>query len=98
MGKRLTIALAVFALVAVPLAIYVTGYFALGERSEWLVISSAGALTQAKGVPPELIRRTYSQQWMKTAFQPTAKIEAWLRGVRVEATWATYEDSYRRFP
>jgi hypothetical protein len=36
-GNRLTIALVVFALIVIPFAVYVGGYFLLGERQDWYV-------------------------------------------------------------
>ena len=80
MGKRLTVALAVFAFLAVLLGTYTLGYFWLGKYVELDLSDSA----RPAGVV--LIERVYPQQWMKVAFRPAAKAENWLRGVLVVVT------------
>lgn len=83
MGKRLTVALAIFALVAVPLAIYVAGYFLLGERNDFHH-SGGGNPTGTM-----TIQRTYPQQWMAVIYRPTGRVEKWARGagVDVDVLW-----------
>jgi len=79
MGKRLTIALAVFASLAVTLGAYVAGYFWLGVQRD--LIHSVG---YPKPGDPSVSTRIYPQRWMATAFHPAAKIEGWLRGIEAE--------------
>lgn len=69
MGKRLTIALAVFALIAVPLAAYVGGYFWLGDF--YSAVRPAGRL---------FIVREYPHRWQAQAFIPAARLEALIGG------------------
>jgi len=69
MGKRLTIALAVFALVVVPMTAYVAGYFWLGEYT-WF---------QSPG-REVIVERHYRHRWLAILFAPAAKVEELLRG------------------
>jgi hypothetical protein len=78
-SRRLTAALAVFALVAVPLGAYVAGYFWLGERHD---------LTHSLENELASIERAYPKQWMVTIYQPAGKAEEACRGVEVDVTWA----------
>ena len=75
LGKRLTIALAVFALVVMPLAIYTAGYFWLGQVSELPPVFSS---------QPPLTKRVYPRQWIATIYGPAGRLEAKCRGIRVE--------------
>lgn len=59
-GRRVTMALAIFALIAVPLGAHVLGYFWLGERMDYHH-SGAGAATGSM-----TIERTYTYEWMAT--------------------------------
>lgn len=67
MGKRLTIALVVFALVAVPLAIYVVGYFGLCASYDEVI-----------GEP--VVIREYRYPWQVAAFGPAAWVEELVTG------------------
>lgn len=62
-------ALVIFALVVVPLGLYVTGYFYLGKRIDY---------------PGGPIERTYSRDWHATVFEPAGKLEAWVRSRPVQ--------------
>lgn len=86
MGKRLTLALAVFALIVIPLAIYTAGYFCLPENVYWF-IDGCAQTSPVPGIEVQTIERQYPQLWMVTAFRPATKLEGWLRGVEVQATW-----------
>lgn len=95
MGKRLTIALAVFALVVVPLAIYTAGHLLL-PRTFILwggVATFAEEFDAAEFGNPKIdaIERQYPQQWMTTAFRPATKLgdgcevlRCWRHGVRAD--------------
>ena len=73
MGKRLTLALAVFALVAVLLGTYVAGYLWLGEREDW----------PSDEVGDEVTVRLYHREWQATVFRPAGTIESLASGVKV---------------
>ena len=83
MGKRLTIALAVFALVAVPLAAYSGWYLWLGERTFWYV----------KGTGRNMVHSTepldggdietlvyFEHDWQATLFSAAGRAESLIRG------------------
>jgi hypothetical protein len=74
-ARYITISLIVFALVAVPTAIYTAGYVWLGEFRQAPVVFGAA------------IERAYPQAWMANAFEPAARFEGWLRGVDTHTTW-----------
>jgi len=78
MGKRLTIAMTAFVLLAVLLGTYVAGYFWLGERvdAEW-----NGRIVATS--------RCYRHQWMASVFKSAAEVESRLTDIRVET--GTYE-------
>jgi hypothetical protein len=76
MGKPLTIALALFALVAIPLGAYVGGDFWLGEAFGYFVVNKD---------QPYSIERDYDHLWQRDIFQPAAKVEGWVRGIEVLA-------------
>jgi hypothetical protein len=98
-GKRLTIALAIFALIVVPLAIYTTGYLLLPQRVEWADDGFGYAASRPPTSSVEVIERVYPQQWMTAAFGPAAKLEGHLRGIEVQATWrATSANGWKRLP
>ena len=82
MGKRVTIALAVFALIVVPLSIYTAGYLFLGNRAE---------VYDYQGTLPVAVYRIYPQRWMKAVYQPAGGVEQWLRGIEVEVSWEREE-------
>src|SRR6187549_168762 len=73
-GKRLTIALVVFALVAVLLGTYVGGYFWLGRAVYW----SNGGVS---------IARFYPQEWIARSYEPASRVEGWIRGAQVTVNW-----------
>ena len=73
-GKSLTIALGVFALLAVLLGTYTAGYCWLGRRLE--------GTTSGPG-PTRVIVRRYGHEWQVKAFWPISRIEAALRGDEV---------------
>jgi len=79
MGRRLTIALALFAFLAVLLGTYVAGYLGLADTFEHydLTVSSQ----------PYKLDRIYSQRWLREGFRPAGKVEHWLRGIEVEVFW-----------
>jgi hypothetical protein len=65
-GRFLTAAMIVFALVVVPMATYVGGYYGLQSAS-----TSVG-----KGS----VVRFYSHRWQANIFKPAGRIEAWRTG------------------
>jgi len=87
MGKRLTIALAVFAILAVLLGTYTAGYLLLPTTYYWYASGSATTSSPTPGFPLATVHRIYREQWMATAFLPAASVEGWLRGVEVYARW-----------
>jgi hypothetical protein len=72
--------LAVLAIVLALLGAYVGGYFLLGKRQVYVVLT--------RGVPP-LIRREFPAKWLAVAYQPFAKIESWLTGSDINAIEAS---------
>jgi len=82
MGKRLTIVLAVFALIVVPLAIYTAGYFLLGEA---VFHEADGRLSE--------VHRVYALGWQARIFMPVARVEEALRGVAVQSHTTEEPDS-----
>jgi hypothetical protein len=75
--------LAVLGVVLVTLGAYVGGCLWLGEqlsyRREQHVINGRVFRTSAYGV------RLYSTQWQAALFCPAARLESWLRRVKVES-------------
>jgi hypothetical protein len=69
--------LAVLAIVLVTLGVYVGGYFWFGERIDWASESESGY--------DESASRFYEQKWMVKVFEPAARLETWLTGVKVSA-------------
>jgi hypothetical protein len=74
------------AIAAVPLILYVAGYFWLGDRSDWHVDHSISLLRAANG-GPDLMRRSYPQQWLTTIYTPAGWVEEQLLGIDVEVTF-----------
>ena len=68
--------LAVLAIVLALLGAYVGGYFGLGEC---FVIVEGGC--------PTRIEQTYSTASLATVFETATKVDAWLTGREVVATW-----------
>src|SRR5262245_25736528 len=85
-ARFVTIALAVFALIVVPLGTYVAGYLLLPVTHYWINDGTASTVRFGRGFLT--IERVYPQQWMTTAFLPAAKFEGWLRGIEVQPTWS----------
>src|SRR5262245_40306457 len=83
MGKRVTIALAVFAFLAMLLMAYVAGYVWLGERSDWRGARVSVAPGKRLVRFPEIVR-VYPYQWLATAFRPAGRIEGRLVGAEVD--------------
>jgi hypothetical protein len=88
MGKRLTISLAVFALIVVPLAIYVVGYLCLGQRNNFYRLPTTNGDTfhvkQLPGSSLILVERRYPSTWHAAAFKPLGSVEQWVRKVDVD--------------
>jgi hypothetical protein len=72
MGKRLTLALASLAFVAVLIGAYVGGYVSMGKH----FYRRTSAF------------REYPHQWQVIAYEPAAWIEGKLRGTEVRVIWA----------
>jgi len=87
MGKRLTLALAVLAVVAVLLGTYAAGYFLLCERQDWYAAGSDTLLKDVPIGPLATIERTYPRQWLAVICRPAGQLEEWLRGTDVEVTY-----------
>jgi hypothetical protein len=89
MGKRLTFAFAVLALLAVSLAVYSTGYFWLGERRDiYLELEHP-----PPGGPSDewaFIEREYPHAWQAAIFKPAGWIEGELRRKDVDIREAQY--------
>jgi hypothetical protein len=75
-GRFLTVAMIVFALVVVPMAAYVGGYYGLPVNIYTDTIN---------GRP--LVVRWYAQHWQASLYRPAGRAEAWLTGgdVRIVA-------------
>ena len=73
-GRSLTAAMIVFALVVVPSAAYVGGYYRLAETFPGSHIRFSGA---------RVIHRVYSQRWQADLFRPAARADGWLIGKEV---------------
>jgi hypothetical protein len=71
-GRLATIALAVFALLALTQGAYTAAYLLLGETTIYIGGRSA-------------IEHSYKHKWQSDVFQPAAKVESWLRGMEVHA-------------
>jgi hypothetical protein len=78
MGKRITIVLAVFALLALLLGTYAGGYLCLSTRYDLPGWGWNGPPEDA----PDIVR-WYPEDWQVIAFQPAARAESSLRGKRV---------------
>jgi len=73
------------ALLAVPVALYVTGYFWLSERTD--ATDRTGRIYG--------IDRCYKQDWAINLYRPAAWVETKLRGVDVELSGVEFvEDSF----
>lgn len=83
MGKRLTFALALFVLLAVPCGVYVSGYFYSAEYGQWVLIDSSEYDLFALSPVRLVTVRTYRWRWQAVIYQPAAKTERLLLGNRV---------------
>jgi hypothetical protein len=64
---------------AALLTAYVGGYFWLGKRKLYVVLT--------RGVPPRMLRE-FPAKWLAVAYQPLAKVESWVIGSRMNAVEA----------
>jgi hypothetical protein len=71
--------LAMFAIVVALLGLYVGGYFWLGKRKLYVVLTEE--------VPPRTLRE-FPAKWLAVAYQPMAKVESWVAGSDVSAVEA----------
>ena len=80
--------LAALALVAVPLLLYLGGYFWLSERSDWQYLhgGSLSLMTPVRG-RGNLTRRDFRQEWIASLYMPAAWAEAKCSGAEIEMTW-----------
>jgi hypothetical protein len=78
-GRFLTAAMIVFALVVVSLSAYVGGYLWLSDRRSIPVFWSARPSQAAI----DTIFRFYPRQWQATIFKPAGGLEAWYMGCDV---------------
>jgi hypothetical protein len=89
-GRFATIALAVFALLALILGAYVGGYFWLGECDRFSVNNTP------------YCQRLYGSDWLVALFTPAGQIETVLRGEIVDVTTqpslARYLDKHVHIP
>jgi len=72
---------AAIAIVLLPLAVYVGGYFYLGMAQVWYFAGPVDPLSRG-GL--QAIHRTYPNKTLATIYYPAGKLEAWLRGIEVE--------------
>jgi hypothetical protein len=79
-GKRITIALAVFALLAVPFGVYVSGYFCAAEYDQWIVPDSRDYDLSAPTRVRIVTVRTYRWRWQAIIYKPVAKTERLMLG------------------
>ena len=82
MWKRLTIALAVFAFLAVLLGAYVAGYFWLGRYDRLPILRPSG--------PPAANIRFYPTKFWAAMFRPAARVETRITG---QPTYAVDRDT-----
>ena len=77
--------LAVLAILILLLAVYLAGYFWIGERLDWRPTLIRISLAPGKKVTrlPDIIR-SYPYQWLATAFKPAGRIEEQLIGRQVD--------------
>jgi hypothetical protein len=73
-GRFLTVAMIVFALVVVPLAAYVGGYYGLAVETD--VSYSRGG--------ERYVYRFYRYGWQADIFKPAGAVEQWLTGSVVD--------------
>jgi hypothetical protein len=84
MSPRSSIAAPIVAAVAIvllPLAVYVGGYFYLGVAQVWYFSGPVDPLSRG-GL--QAIHRTYRNKTLANLYEPAGKVEAWLRGINVE--------------
>ena len=73
-GRALTAAMIVFALVVVPMAAYVGGYYGLAETTV--------EYSRRHGV--RVVDRVYSYSWQAAIFTPAGRVDEWLMGGDVQ--------------
>lgn len=88
-GRIVTVALMVFALVAIPLAVYVGGYLCLCKTR----IVTQGRYFGTELRSHQLLRREYASQWQAAAFLPLEKVESLMLGKEVEVIAKRVESS-----
>jgi hypothetical protein len=79
-GRVITAALIVFALCALPMAIYSASYLWLG-RAYW---SMQGTYVGGQLLSEPVLVREYPQEWQVTLFLPLGKLESLLRRQEVD--------------
>jgi hypothetical protein len=70
----------VFALVVVPMAAYVGGYYGLQCATH-----EVGGLGRGR-----MLARVYEHRWQADAFKPAARVESWVTGSDVTVSTRTY--------
>jgi hypothetical protein len=70
--------LAALAIVAALLAVYVAGYLWLGSVGH--ATFARGGVMPRRNQPPDLVYRTYRQNWQAMVFKPAAAAERLIRG------------------
>jgi hypothetical protein len=78
-GRFLTAAMVVFALIVVPMAAYVGGYYGLQVDT----LTSPGTVMHQMN-DTRVIQRFYRHRWQADAFTPAGRVESWLTGNDVE--------------
>jgi hypothetical protein len=76
-GRFLTAAMIVFALVVVPMAAYVGGYY-------WLAVATYVGFEGPRN-DERFVDRVYASQWQADIFKPAARAESWLTSSEVGA-------------
>jgi hypothetical protein len=78
MTERRSIVVPILAVLAVvlPFALYVGGYFWMGEYDATLDDDDRAYY----------VWRNYEQPWVANVYKPAGKLESWLRGIPVQIT------------
>ena len=74
---------AAIAILLLPLAAYVGGYYWLGMAQVWYFSGPVDPLSRG-GL--QAIHRTYSNRTLALLYQPAGRMEEWLRGIDVEVS------------
>lgn len=86
-GRVIFVLMLVFAMVVLPLALYTTAYFWLGEEKRTSSMHDAYVEGKRIWVDDGLtIERSYPREWQANLFRRAGYIESWVRGVNVEIT------------